>query len=248
MQTRTTEVADGIYQFSTAVPGFSFNQYLVTGDEPLLFHTGPRGMFPTVSAAAFRVVAPERLRWIGYGHFEADECGSINEWLAAAPNAQPVQGAVGVLVSLADFADREPLVLADGEVLDIGGRRLRWLDTPHVPHGWDAGLLLEEVTSTLLCGDLFTLAGDDHPATTADDIVTPAIEADSLMGYSVPFAGTAPTVRRLAELAPATLAAMHGPAFTGDCTAALDALADHYSARATAGSPADPASPGARSA
>ena len=137
---------------------------------------------------------------VAYGHYEADECGSLNEWLHAAPNATPAQGATGVLVSLGDLADREPRALTDGEVLDLGGKRVRWLDTPHVPHGWDAGLLHEESTGTLLCGDLFTLLGDDHPATTDGDIVTAAIEADDAMGFTVRHAGTAPTLERLAAL------------------------------------------------
>src|SRR5690606_38915338 len=159
MGTTVDEVAEGIFRISTTVPGFTFNQYLVCGERALLFHTGPRGMFADVSAAAFRVVAPEQLAWVAYGHYEADECGSLNEWLHAAPNATPAQGATGVLVSLGDLADREPRALTDGEVLDLGGKRVRWLDTPHVPHGWDAGLLHEESTGTLLCGDLFTLLG-----------------------------------------------------------------------------------------
>jgi len=165
---------------------------------------------------------------VAYGHYEADECGSLNEWLHAAPNATPAQGATGVLVSLGDLADREPRALTDGEVLDLGGKRVRWLDTPHVPHGWDAGLLHEESTGTLLCGDLFTLLGDDHPATTDGDIVTAAIEADDAMGFTVRHAGTAPTLERLAALEPTTLGLMHGPAFTGDGAAALRELAAHY--------------------
>lgn len=233
METHATEVADGVFQLSTRVPGFSFNQYLVVGDEPLLFHTGPRQLFPLVSAAASSVLGSRQLRWIAYGHYEADECGALNQWLAAAPHAQAVQGAVGVMVSLTDLADREPRALADGEVLDLGGRRVRWLDTPHVPHGWDAGLLFEETTSTLLCGDLFTMVGADHPATTADDIVTPALAAEEALHFTVPFTATAPTIRRLAALRPTTLGLMHGPAFTGDAPAALEALADHYAAQLT---------------
>lgn len=228
METLVTEVADSVFQLSTRVPGFSFNQYLVVADEPLLFHTGPRQLFPLVSTAASRLLGGAQLRWIAYGHFEADECGALNEWLAAAPHAQAVQGATGVLVSLNDVADRAPRALADGEVLDLGARRVRWLDTPHVPHGWDAGLLFEETTATLLCGDLFTFAGDDHPTATEGDIVSPALDAEAVFHYTVPFAGTAPTIRRLAALQPTTLGLMHGPAFTGDAPAALEALADHY--------------------
>jgi flavorubredoxin len=226
--TRAEEVADGIVQLATPVPGFSFNQYLVMGEEPLLFHTGPRKLFPTVAEAAARVLPLQGLRWIAYGHYEADECGALNEWLAVAPHAQAMQGVTGVMVSLADLADREPRTLTDGEVVDLGGRRVRWIDTPHVPHGWDAGLLYEEVTGTLLCGDLFTMLGEVHPATTDADIVQPAIDAEHAFHYTVPFASTAPTIRRLAELAPSTLGLMHGPAFTGDASAALRDLAGFY--------------------
>jgi flavorubredoxin len=239
MQTKIDEIADGIYRLSTFVAeieppaGFVFNQFLVLGDEPLLFHTGLRRMFPLVREAVSRLIAPERLRWISFGHFEADECGAMNEWLALAPAAEIAHGATGSSVSLNDMADRPPRVLADGEVVELGrGRRVRYLDTPHTPHGWDAGLLYEESTGTLLCGDLFTQLGDG-PALTEADIVAPAIAAEDLFGYSSlnPAMGT--TIRRLAALAPRTLALMHGPAFAGDCAAALAALADDYDRRAS---------------
>ncbi len=154
METRVTDIADGVHQLTTHVAemDFSFNQYLVTGDEPLLFHTGPRQMFPLVSAAVSRVVPADTLRWIAFGHVEADECGSMNEWLAVAPQSTVAQSVIGCMVSLADLADRAPRPLTDGEVLDIGGHRLRWLDTPHVPHAWEAGLLYDETTRTLFCG------------------------------------------------------------------------------------------------
>jgi flavorubredoxin len=240
MQTKVDEIADGIYRVSTFVPevaapaGFAFNQFVVLGDEPLLFHTGHRRMFPLVREAVSRVVAPERLRWITFGHFEADECGAMNEWLAVAPGAEVAHGRTGVDVSLNDQADRPPRALADGEVIDLGGgKRLRYLDTPHTPHGWDAGLLYEESTGTLLCGDLFTQLGD-NPALTEGDIVGPAIAAEELFAYSSlnPAMGT--TIRTLAALAPRTLALMHGPSFAGDGAAALRALADDYDRRASA--------------
>ena len=237
MQTRVDEIADGIYRLSTYVPeiaapaGFVFNQFLVTGDEPLLFHTGGRRLFPLVREAMAKVIAVETLRWIGFGHYEADECGSMNEWLAVAPHAQVAHGRTGCQVSLFDQADRAPRILDDGEVIDIGGRRLRYLDTPHVPHAWDAGLMFEETTGTLLCGDLFTQIGDG-PALIHGDIVGPAIAGEDLFGYSSQSPAMGATLRRLAGLAPGTLALMHGPSFAGDGAAALDALAADYERRA----------------
>ena len=232
METRTDEIADGIFRFSTFVPdaGLAFNQFLVDADEPLLFHTGMRALFPLVSAAVATVMPLERLRWISFGHYEADECGAMNEWLAAAPRAQVAHTAVGVMVSVADQASREPRALADGEVLDLGTKRVRHLSTPHVPHGWDAGVMYEETTGTLFAGDLFTALGD-FPATSTDDILGPAFVAEDVFGATALTPATAPTIRRLAELAPATLALMHGPAYTGDGAAALAALADGYAAR-----------------
>ncbi len=238
METRIDEIADGIYRLSTFVPeiappaGFTFNQFLVLGDEPLLFHTGYRRMFPLVRAALARLVPPERLRWITFGHYEADECGAMNEWLAAAPWAEVAHGQTGCLVSLNDMADRTPRILADGEVIDIGGgKRVRYLDTPHTPHGWDAGLLYEESTGTLFTGDLFTQHGDG-PALVERDIVGPAIASEDIVGYSALNPDMGATIRRLAGLAPRTLALMHGPSFHGDGAAALRALADDYDRRA----------------
>jgi flavorubredoxin len=166
MQTRIDEIAPGIYRLSTVVAeiappaGFTFNQFLIDAEEPLLFHCGPRGMFSSVSAAAARVLPLERLRWITFGHVESDECGSMNAWLATAPTAQVAHGMTACMVSLNDLADRPPRTLADGEAIDLGGKRVRYLDTPHVPHGWEAGLLYEETTGTLFCGDLFAHLGD----------------------------------------------------------------------------------------
>lgn len=237
METRISEIADGIYRLSTFVPdiappaGFTFNQFLVLGEEPLMFHTGLRKMFTLNRDALARIIPPERLRWIAYGHFEADECGAMNEWLAAAPRATPAHGATGCLVSLNDFADRPPRVLADGDVIDLGGgKRVRFIDTPHTPHGWDAGVLYEEQTRTLMCGDLFTQLGDGA-ALTEGDVVGPAIAAEDLFKYSSlnPAMGT--TIRSLSGLAPRTLALMHGPSFMGDGAAALRALADDYDRR-----------------
>lgn len=238
METKVSEIADGIFRLSTFVPdiappaGFTFNQFLVLGDEPLMFHTGLRKMFPLNRAALSRILPPERLRWIAFGHFESDECGAMNEWLAIAPRAQGAHGQTGCLVSLNDFADRPPRALNDGETIDLGGgKRVRYIDTPHTPHGWDAGVLYEESTGTLLCGDLFTQLGDG-PALTGSDVVGPAVAAEDLFQYSSlsPNMGTA--IRALAGLAPRTLALMHGPSFSGDGGAALRALADDYDQRA----------------
>lgn len=232
---RLTEIAAGIHQLTTYLPemDFSLNQFLIDADEPLLFHTGMRSMFPSVSATVSRVTPTDRVRWIAFGHIEADECGSMNEWLAAAPQSTVVQSITGCMVSLADLADREPRALADEDVLNIGGHRLRWLDTPHVPHAWEAGLLYDETTRTLFSGDLFTQMGQYVPNTT-DDIVGPAIAAeDSFPGSSSLHPATGSTIRRLAALDVDTLAPMHGPAFTGDCRAALLDLADDFDKRVT---------------
>lgn len=239
METRVDEISDGIFRLATHVAqiappaGFTFCQFLVRAQEPLLFHCGPRGMFPLVSEAVARLVPLEDLRWIGFGHVEADECGAMNQWLAAAPQAQVVHGRTACMVSLNDLADRAPRPMADGEVLDLGGKRMRWIDTPHVPHGWEAGVFHEETTGTLLCGDLFTRLGDG-PALTEGDIVGPAGEAEGLFRSTSLGPATAPTIRRLAALAPGTLALMHGASFSGDGGAALEALAGFYEDRLAA--------------
>jgi flavorubredoxin len=244
MESTVTEIANGLYRISTFVPdvappaGFTFNQFLIVGDEPLLFHAGPRRMFPIVRDAVAKVLAPERLRWITFGHVEADECGAMNEWLAVAPRAEVAHGDIGCSVQLADLADRPPRRLAHEEVLDLGGgKRVRYLDTPHTPHGWDAGVIYEESTATLLCGDLFTQVGGG-PAMTSNDIVGPAILAEDLFRFSSLNPGMGATIRRLAGLAPRTLALMHGPSFDGDTIAALRALGDDYDRRVAQAMPA----------
>ena len=143
------EIADGIYRLSTFVAdvgptGFTFNQFLIADDEPLLFHTGQRMLFDSVSEAVATVVPIETLRWITFGHIEADECGSMNQFLAAAPRAEVAHGGLGCMVSLNDLADRPPVPLANGQVLELGMHRVRHIDTPHVPHGWEARVLFEE--------------------------------------------------------------------------------------------------------
>lgn len=236
--TRTDEIADGIYRISTHVlgigpTGFTFNQFLVDAEQPLLFHTGHRSMFGAVAEQVQRIVPVERLRWITFGHVESDECGSMNQFLAAAPAAEVAHGELGCLVSLNEMADRPPRAMADGEVLDLGGKRVRHLDTPHVPHGWEARVLYEETTGTLLCGDLFTHLGDG-PAITEDDLVAPAEQAEDMFHATCLTPGTGATLRRLAELSPSTLAVMHGSSFIGDCGAALRRLADGYDSRLAA--------------
>jgi flavorubredoxin len=238
MDTRVTEIADGIYRLSTFVShvgptGFTFNQYLVDDEQPLLFHTGHRAMFSSVSQAISTITPVERLRWITFGHVEADECGAMNQFLQAAPESQVAHGTLGCLVSLNDMADRPPVPLADGEVLELGRHRVRHLDTPPVPHGWEARVLFEETTGTLLCGDLFTQLGDP-PAMVEDDVVGPAAHAEDVFRATCLTPSTGPTIRRLAELAPTTLAVMHGSCFTGDATKSLLALADDYDARLAA--------------
>jgi flavorubredoxin len=236
METKISEIADGVYRISTHVPeivppaGLTFNQFLVLADEPMMFHTGLRKMFGLNLDALGRIISPERLRWIAFGHFEADECGAMNEWLAASPHATPAHGLTGCNISLNDFADRTPRVLCDGEAIDLGGKCVRFIDTPHTPHGWDAGVLYEETTGTLMCGDLFTQLGNDH-ALTHGDIVGPAIAAEDIFRYSSLNPAMGSTIRRLAALKPQTLALMHGPSFAGDGAAALHGLADDYDRR-----------------
>ncbi|WP_421994852.1 MBL fold metallo-hydrolase [Reyranella sp.] len=235
MQTDVSEIADGVYRLSTFVPqigptGFTFNQFLVDADEPLLFHYGQRALFPLVSEAVRRVIPLEKLRWTTCSHVEADESGALNQWLAAAIHATPAHGQVGCNIWLTDMADRPPRALKDDEVLDLGGKRVRWLDTPHVPHNWDAGVIYEETTGTLFSSDLFTQMGPASP-TTESDIVGPAIATEKAVPFMPATPLAAPTLRRLAALAPTTIALMHGPTFKGDGGAALTALADHYDAR-----------------
>jgi flavorubredoxin len=233
LQTDVTEVADRIFRISTFVPdaGMVFNQYLVDAEEPLLFHLGQRALFPLVSEAVATVRPVADLRWLAFGHLEPDECGSVNQWLGAASGSQVVGTPLANAVNLDDVCDRAPRALPAGEVLDLGGRRVRHIETPHVPHGWDARVLYEEVTGTLLCGDLFTMLGPWGP-TTNTDILGATIEAEDAFGYTALAPATGTILRGLADLSPTTLGLMHGPAYTGDAAGALRALGDHYDARA----------------
>lgn len=221
MTTRVDEIAHGIYRISTPVTfpngaGFTFNQYLIEADQPLLFHTGPRRMFPLVRDAVGRVLPVERLRYIGLSHFEADECGSLNEWLAVAPGAEPVCGHIAAMVSVNDVADRPARALADGEVLSLGTHDVKWFDTPHLPHAWECGFLLEARTRTLLCGDLFTQGGAEHAPLTEADILGPSEAFRAPMDYFAHAPQTAAVLERFAAERPMTLACMHGSAWSGD--------------------------------
>lgn len=221
--TSVAEIADGVFRISTPVPpevipgGLTFNQFLLVDDQPLLFHTGPRRMFAATREAVSRVLPPERLRFIAFSHFEADECGALNEWLAAAPHSQPLCSTLAALVSVSDVADRAPRALADGETLSLGRRTVRWLDTPHLPHGMECGYLFEETDRVLLCGDLFSQPGRDQPALTesASTIWEPSEQMRQAFPYA-PIRDAFGVVDRLARLEPQVLACMHGASFRGD--------------------------------
>jgi flavorubredoxin len=234
--TNLHEVAPGIYRINTPldIPGgspFNFNQYLVADDAPLVFHTGPKRMFPLVAEAIAKVVPVEKLRYIAFSHFEADECGALNDFLAAAPNAEAVCSQIGAMVSVNDIAIRAPRPLADGEELPLGHHRLRWLDAPHVPHGWDCGFMMELETRTMLCGDLFTQGGRGETPLTESDILGPSEAFRAPMDYYAHAPQTAETLERLARLKPTTLACMHGSAWRGDGAALLRALARSLTAK-----------------
>lgn len=228
--TNVHEIAAGIYRINTpiAIPGgprFNFNQFLVAGDAPLLFHTGPRRMYALVAEAIARVLPLDTLRYVGFSHHEADENGSLNDFLAAAPQAEPVCSRVAAMVSINDVADRPARALADGEVLELGRHRLRWHDTPHVPHGWESGLMVELSTRTLLCGDLFTEGEPGAAAITHADILGPSEAFRRQMDYYSHGPNTAAVLERLAREEPRTIARMHGSAWQGDGSALLRALA-----------------------
>jgi flavorubredoxin len=218
------EIEDGIYRISVPVPeaDFSYNQFLVVDEEPLLFHTGLRGQFPLVSEAIRTVMPLERLRYVAFSHFESDECGALNHFLAAAPEAVPVASRVAVMTSLTDFADRAPRALADGERLPLGRRTVQWLDTPHLPHGWETGYLFESSTRTLFCGDLFTHGGAKAKPLIDSDLLVPAEEFrigfSSMTGFPDAYGFTRDTrlhIEKLAATNPRTLAVMHGSSWRG---------------------------------
>ncbi len=207
-----------------------FNQFLIDAEEPLLFHTGMRALFPVVAEKAAQVLTPSRLRWIMFGHYEADECGAMNEWLSLAPTATVAHGAVGVMVSVNDQAIRPARPMKNSETIDLGGKCIRYIATPHVPHGWDAGVIYEETTRTLFAGDLFTSTGRTA-AVTGNGLIEPAMQAEDRFGATALTAATAPTIRSLADLDISCMALMHAPAFTGDATQELNDLANAYESR-----------------
>jgi flavorubredoxin len=233
MSTTITEIAPELFRIATFIPDFNleFAQFLSRDDEPLLFHTGPRQLFPAVREAVYSLIAPDTLRWVGFSHFESDECGSLNEWLTIAPAAQAVCSLVGALVSVNDVAIRPARPLNDGEVFATGSKRFQFLHTPHVPHCWDAGLMFEETGRTLLCSDLFLQGGEIAHPLTEHDVVDRARQ--TILEYEAsPFANSMPytaqtesIMQRLAALEPARLATMHGSTFVGDGASAIRALA-----------------------
>jgi flavorubredoxin len=234
--TSIDEISDGIFRVSTSVTsiaggGITFNQYLLVDDEPLLFHTGQRRMFPEVQNAIARVMPLDRLRWISFSHFEADECGALNHFLAAAPRAVPLCGRLLAMLSVNDVADREARILGDNEILQTGRFRLQWLDTPHLPHGWEAGLIMEHATGTLLCSDLFADGGINHPPLFEGDILGPSAAFRRKLGdFYTHTKETRALLARLAALKPDILARMHGSAWQGDGAQMLLALADSLDA------------------
>jgi flavorubredoxin len=228
--TRVDEIADGIYRISTpstVVPGgFTFNQFLIRDEEPLLFHTGLRGTFAAVKEAIGKVIPLSNLRYVAFSHVEADESGALNQFLAVAPQAVPVCSRTAAMVSVNDLADRPPRALADGETLRLGRHVVQWHDTPHLPHSWESGLMTETSTSTFLCGDLLTHAGADVAPVTESDVLGPSEQLRAAMGYYSHPAEAAAMIRRLALLKPRTLALMHGSSWKGDGGKLLEALAD----------------------
>ena len=225
--TNLHEIAPGIYRINTPVPeaNFNFNQYLIADEQPLLFHTGPRGMFPLVAEAIGKVMPVSRLRYVAFSHVEADECGGLNRFLAAAPDAVPVSSQTAAMVSVNDLADRPARALADGELLSLGAKTLRWLDAPHVPHGWENGFMFETATRTLLCGDLFTQGGNGAVPVTESDILGPSEAFRAPMDYYAHAPQTGAMLEKLAREQPQVLACMHGSAWRGDGAALLRALA-----------------------
>jgi flavorubredoxin len=233
--TNVHEIAPGIHRISTPVPpnpalpgGFTFNQFLVVDDEPLLFHTGQHKLFPLVREAVAHVLGDVgKLRWVSFSHYEADECGALNDWLEAAPRAQAACSAIGAMVSVNDLAVRPPRALADGEELALGSKRVRWLDAPNLPHNWECGYLFEATTKTLLCGDLFTHAGAELPPLTESDVLAPAEAMRKALPASVAVDRSARGIlEKLAMTEPRTLALMHGSSFKGDGGKLLRAMAD----------------------
>jgi flavorubredoxin len=234
--TRIDEIASGIYRISTPVPpsaipgGFTFNQYLVVDDAPLLHHTGLLKMFPTVCAAIASVIPVESLRYVSFSHYEADECGSLNEFLAVAPRAEPLCSRIAKMVSVDDIALRPARALGDGEELSLGSHVVRWIDTPHLPHAWECGHLFETTTRTLFCGDLFTQGGHEHEPLTVDDILESSEAMRGALDYFSQTRQVLELAEKLAATSPRILACMHGSAWQGDGAALLRRLAARLAA------------------
>ena len=233
MKTSLDEIADGIFQISTFLPeagrgGFTVNQFLIRADEPLLFHCGTKSLFENASEFASRVMKLSRIHWVAFSHVEADECGALEQWLRASRQAQVVMGEISALWTAPDLTDRPVKMLRDGELLDLGDKRVRYRATPHVLHGWDAGMLLEETTNTLMCADVFTQVGERPPVVNSADIVEWALTADDTMKATAITPALCTTLLELADIAPETLAVMHGASFNGDCRDALHALSEGY--------------------
>jgi flavorubredoxin len=235
--TRIDEIADDIYRISTPVPpsealppGFTFNQYLIKDEQPLLYHTGLRHMFDLTRQAIASVMPVDKLRYIGFSHVEADECGALNDFLGVAPQAVPLCSDIAAMVSVEDMANRPPQPMADGQTIDLGRHKVTWLATPHLPHGWECGHLFEQTTRTLFCGDLFTQFGAEHPPVSSDDILELSEQARAGLDYFSHTANCAPLMTKLANCEPEILACMHGAAFKGDGGALLRKLSQRLSA------------------
>ncbi|MGE0659700.1 MAG: MBL fold metallo-hydrolase [Reyranellaceae bacterium] len=235
METRIDEVQDGIFRLSTYVPrgdtGITFNQFLIVADQPMLFHCGQRFLFDGMVQAMRKVIDPASLRWIGFSHGEADESGSMNEWLALAPQATVAHSRLGCSLAVQDHAIRQPRIVANGETIDLGGKTVRFIETPHVPHNWEACLLLEETTGTFFTSDLFTAFGKCDVESDGGDILAPAIATEEEAGFTSLGPNTGRTIRKLASLMPRHLALMHGPMWHGDGARMLDDLAGYYDER-----------------
>jgi len=229
--TRIDEIAKGIYRISTAVPpplipgGFTFNQYLIVDEAPLLHHTGPLQMFPVIRQAIASVIPVESLRYISFSHYEADECGSLNNFLELAPDAEPLCSKIAKMVSVDDIALRPAHALGDGDELSLGSHTVRWIDTPHLPHAWECGHLFESSTKTLFCGDLFTQGGNEHEPLTSDDILESSEAMRSALDYYSQTRRVHELTEKLAQTEPQILACMHGSAWQGDGAALLRQLA-----------------------
>jgi flavorubredoxin len=237
--TRIDEIETGLFRIATDTPdgSFSFNQYLVVDDQPLLYHTGPRRLFPSVRQAVARVLDPARLAYLALSHVEGDECGALAEFLALAPQARPLCSRIAAMTSISDMVDREPFAMADGQTLSLGARTVRWIDAPHLPHGWESGMLVDDTNKVLFCGDLFTQPGSNHLPLVESDILGPSEDFRRTFDYYAHAPDTRARLLALAAMQPRTLACMHGSAWRGDGAALLRELAEAVSPRPCTTSP-----------